>query len=116
MSDTETYPIDFKPKPCMKSGFCCTLSPCEYGEWNNDKSACKYLSPPNDVGQRGCERFGWIKENVPNWEFYPAFGAGCCSPIGNILRNNIIKTLIAKKENGENITPYISHINKADEK
>jgi hypothetical protein len=81
------------PKPCVMSGFCCIKTPCGYGEWNDDKSACKYLAPPNDIGQRGCERFDWIKENVPGWEVYPAFGAGCCMPLFNTLRQDIIKKL-----------------------
>lgn len=86
----------FTVTPCIKSGFCCTKAPCEYGEWNEDKSACKHLLPPNDLGQRGCGRFEWIKTNVPNWEMYPAFGAGCCMPIGNNFRQDIIKKFQAK--------------------
>lgn len=83
-------------KPCMKSGFCCTKQPCVYGEWNENKSACKYLSKPNEIGQRGCERYDWIKSNVPNWEYYPAFGAGCCMPMFNKMRDDIIKTIKEK--------------------
>lgn len=101
-------------KPCMKSGFCCTKTPCEYGEWNEDKSACKHLLPPNEIKQRGCGRYEWIKANVPSWEYYPAFGAGCCMPIGNELRINIIKTIIKKKEAGEDISKFINHLKKQE--
>lgn len=80
------------PSPCVLSGFCCTKSPCAYGEWNEGRTACRYLSAENDIGQRGCERFDWIKENVPSWETYPAFGAGCCMSM-NTLRRDIISRL-----------------------
>lgn len=97
LTNTSTEPLGMLEgipiKPCMKSGFCCTKQPCAYGEWNEAKSACKYLSEPNQVGQRGCLRYDWIKENVPNWEHYPAFGAGCCMPMFNDMRNKVIENL-----------------------
>ena len=110
---TEKIPVydnfeDIPVKPCIKSGFCCTSSPCAYGEWNQDKSACKYLLPPNQVGQRDCGRYDWIKENVPNWEFYPSFGAGCCMPLFNEARNKIIKHLVELKKAGNDIRPFLN--------
>lgn len=90
----EPYEIDgykFAVTPCIKSGFCCTTAPCQYGEWNDNKSACKYLLPANELGQKYCGHFDWIKANVPNWKIYPAFGAGCCSALGNNFRQDIIK-------------------------
>lgn len=86
-------------KPCMKSGFCCTKSPCGYGEWNENKTACKYLGEPNDLGQRDCLRYEWIIQNVPEpiRQFSPAFGAGCCMPLGNTLREKIINNIKSKK-------------------
>lgn len=72
----------FTAKPCMKSA---------YGEWNEDKSACKHLLA--QIGQRDCGRYEWIKANVPNWEFYPAFGAGCCMALFNAARENIIRKI-----------------------
>jgi hypothetical protein len=86
-------------KPCMKSGFCCTSAPCGYGEWNEDKSACKFLQPPNELGQRDCGRYDWIVENVPGFEFYPGFGTGCCMGMFNQMRDQVIKN-IAEKTNG----------------
>ncbi len=59
---------ELKTTPCIKSGFCCTKSPCGYGEWNADKTACAHLMPPNEIGQRDCGRYQWIKDNVPGWE------------------------------------------------
>lgn len=65
-TNISTEPINiidgFKIKPCMKSGFCCTTTPCIYGKWNSDKSACKYLGIPNKLGQRDCGRYDWIKK------------------------------------------------------
>lgn len=89
-------------KPCVKSGFCCTKSPCGYGEWNENKSACKYLSEPNELHQQLCLRYDWIKENVVDWEMYPAFGGGCCMPIGNQMRENVIKNIKTKYETKTN--------------
>lgn len=110
MSDNHNIPLESQPRPCLKSGFCCTKAPCEFGEWNEDKSACKYLTEPNDIGQRDCGRFEWIVENAPNYKLYPAFGAGCCSPIGNMMRNKIGETIMKKKANGEDISEYIQHL------
>lgn len=87
-------------KRCLKSGFCCTKSPCAYGEWNENKTACKHLSEPNEIGQKVCNHYEWIKANVTNWQYYPAFGAGCCMPLGNNLRNEILIKL-KEKENGK---------------
>lgn len=79
-------------KPCVGSGFCCTKSPCAYGE-ANEKGACKHLTEPNELGQMACGRYDWIKANVPNWQYYPAFGAGCCMPMFNNMREQVIKNI-----------------------
>lgn len=86
-------------KPCVMSGFCCTTAPCGFGEWNEGKTACKHLSEPNDIGQKKCEKYDWIKENVEGWELYPAFGAGCCMTLFNEPRQEVIKKL-KEKQNG----------------
>ena len=83
----------FYVKPCLGSGTCCIQAPCAYGEWNDDKTKCKYLEPPNEIGMRGCGRYEWIIENVPGYEYYPAFGSGCGSNIGNVLRTKILEKL-----------------------
>lgn len=85
-------------KPCVGSGFCCTKSPCAYGELGDSETGCKHLLPPNEIGQRGCGRYDWIKENVPDWEFYPAFGQGCCMPLGNTMREQVIKNINQKNQ------------------
>jgi hypothetical protein len=97
LTNTSTTPLgmlDGIPiKPCMKSGFCCTMALCGYGEWNETGTQCKYLQPPNEIGQRNCGRYDWIMKNAPAPEFYPAFGAGCCAPMFNTMRDNIIKAI-----------------------
>lgn len=80
-------------KPCVKSGFCCTKAPCLYGNWNYDKTACKHLLPPNNIGQRDCGRYAWIKENCVDWDVYPGFGTGCCMPLFNSLRTLVIENI-----------------------
>ncbi len=82
---------------CLKSGFCCTKAPCAYSEFNEQKTACKYLSEPNEISQKICNRYEWIKANVPNWESYPAFGGGCCMPMGNTAREEILVKLKNKQ-------------------
>ena len=89
LGELDGYPI----KPCMKSGFCCTTAPCGYGEWDPIASECKHLLSPNDIGQRDCGRYDWIKENVPMYEFYPGFGTGCCMPMFNKLRMQVIENI-----------------------
>lgn len=83
-------------KPCVGSGFCCTKQPCAYGLMNETNTGCKYLTPPNELGQLACGRYDWIKENVPNWQYYPAFGAGCCMPIFNDMREKVINNIKSK--------------------
>jgi hypothetical protein len=32
-------------------------------------------------------------KHVENWEYYPAFGAGCCMPMFNEMREKVIKNI-----------------------
>ncbi len=63
---------------CVQCGYCCTVRPCAFGKWEDDK--CKYLSNDNM-----CTVFELIK-NMPGADISPAFGAGCCSPLFNERR------------------------------
>lgn len=92
----DTSIIENRTSPCVMCGFCCTNTACQYGKWDEDKSACAYLAEPNDIGQRMCDRYEWIKENVEGWEIYPAFGAGCCMAMFNRPRQEIIRRLLEK--------------------
>jgi hypothetical protein len=89
----------YQIKPCMKSGFCCTTAPCGFGESKEDSRECKFLLPPNDLGQRDCGKYDWIVENVPDFIIYPGFGTGCCMPMFNELREAVI----------QNIQNYVLH-------
>jgi len=80
----------FHVTPCIKSGFCCTTAPCAYGEIAESGKGCRYLTDPNELGQKMCGKYEWIKANVPNWMYYPAFGAGCCMSLGNDMRKKVI--------------------------
>jgi len=80
---------------CMGSGHCCRI-PCAYGEWNNDKTKCKHLKVKHhikNVTVYECGNYQKIKQSVPDWEIYPAFGAGCCQPLFNTERSRIIELI-----------------------
>ena len=85
----EGYPI----KPCVKSGFCCSKTPCSYGELDEINGGCKYLLARNNLGKRDCGRYEWIVNNVPNYNYYPAFGAGCCMGMFNKDRDEVINNI-----------------------
>ena len=86
-------------KPCLNSGFCCSKTPCGYGERISETNpSCKYLTAPNEIGQRLCGRYEWIIANIPPeiWrDFSPAFGGGCCMGMFNTAREKIKETLDA---------------------
>lgn len=86
-------------KACVRSGFCCKKTPCGYGEWNEDKTQCAYLTV-DEQGLHACEKYEDISKD-PFSKFSPAFGYGCCMSIGNTDRDKII----AKHYDGE--IPYI---------
>lgn len=75
-------------KPCVRSGYCCKKSPCQFGQWNEEKHQCDHLGIEN--GQYKCNIIDEIITK-PGWEINPAFGAGCCSPLNSdrlrILKN-----------------------------
>jgi hypothetical protein len=73
-----------KAYPCLRSGYCCKKQPCGFGEWNEDKSACKHLVGGRP-GEYACAIYDDIKK-TPGWEISPAFGAGCGSPLFNTDR------------------------------
>ena len=92
--------IELNIKPCVKCGFCCTITNCEFGTWNPKLHKCNFLSEPNSIGQRFCTKYEEIKKQIPySYMYYPAFGAGCSSTIGNSMRNNVITNLINNKNN-----------------
>ena len=64
-------------KPCLRSGFCCKLGPCPYG----DGVPCIQLGG-DKPGDYFCKIHDEIQKD-PMSEFAPAFGAGCCSSLFN---------------------------------
>lgn len=82
-------------KPCMKSGFCCTKAPCGYGELSETGTGCKFLGPPNDIGQRDCMKYEEIIK-MPGAEFMPGFGSGCCMGLFNEMRDKVIENINKK--------------------
>jgi len=82
---------------CVQCGYCCSVTPCPYGEEvSRDNHACKYLSKPNEFGQRLCTKYDAIKMDFSNTlkstlrDLCPAFGAGCCGSLFNNIRDAVI--------------------------
>ena len=76
-------------KDCVKCGYCCTVRPCGYGEWDDTKKQCKFLSEPNDIGQRFCKKYSEIVKKEKDSE-YSMMGCGCSSTLFNDMRNTVI--------------------------
>jgi hypothetical protein len=74
-------------RACLRSGMCCKKSPCGYGEWDKEKKQCAFLGKDND-DQYTCLKHEEISKD-PLAIHSPAFGFGCCSPIGNSNREII---------------------------
>ena len=91
--------MTFEYSPCVGSGMCCKKAPCPYGEWNDDKSACKYLELYDEQNEiYRCGRYSYIIQQPGN-EWIPAFGAGCCMTLFNSNRNKIITSIIKGEVN-----------------
>lgn len=84
-----------KVKACVRSGTCCRIGPCGYGQWDEINSKCKFLVE-NQGGLHECGIYEQIIQDPASVDS-PAFGFGCCSNIGNVARNQII----AKRFNGK---------------
>ncbi|MDD5649792.1 MAG: hypothetical protein PHF86_05130 [Candidatus Nanoarchaeia archaeon] len=82
----------FETLECVQCGFCCTLGPCPFGDWNPITHQCNYLTVNNK-----CSKYDEIKQN-PFSNFSPAFDTGCSSTIGNIRRKNKIRELLCSQK------------------
>ena len=82
---------DTIPVKCVKCGYCCTQSACLYGEYDEEIKKCKYLN-----SKMLCDRYAFILEQ-PFSKITPAFGAGCCSPLFNIMRAKKIKETLKSR-------------------
>lgn len=68
-------------KPCVRSGYCCKVAPCPFGEWDAERKQCTHLIG-NTPGSYACGIYDYIIKQ-PGAEVSPAFGAGCCSPLNS---------------------------------
>ena len=95
-SSNEVNPFS---RPCVGSGYCCKQTPCGYGESLPDSPACRFLEvweqTDTETARYRCGKFLEISAD-PNSTFSPAFGAGCCSPMGNTARKQILVELRRK--------------------
>ena len=91
--------MEIKVRPCLRSGFCCKKVPCGYGKWNDERTQCAHLVVdevlPNGAEIHACGIHDFIVQQ-PGSEIMPAFGAGCCMPMFNDLRDNVARGLIAR--------------------
>lgn len=76
---------------CVQCGYCCTVRPCPYGEWDVEKQQCSYLTQ-----DKKCSKYEEIIASSGS-EFSPAFGAGCSSSLFNSVREAKIKEMEMKK-------------------
>ena len=82
----------------MINGECCQLCGQYFVKEHGYPVVCKDDWKDLTKAEKKQYQYDWIKENVPTWEMYPAFGAGCCMPMFNTLRENIIKKIIESKK------------------
>lgn len=113
-------------KPCVQSGYCCTVRPCPFGVsqatykrtgmafgngldndslshsvigYHKTEQECIYLAPPDDTGRRFCLIYKEIREaEKMSGNPQPMMGSGCSSPLFNTARDLIVEQM---KERGE---------------
>lgn len=64
---------------CLKCGWCCKHTVCYYGEWDYEKSQCKFLTDENLCGKY--DEINKIEQEM-NLEI-KLFGSGCCLNYSN---------------------------------
>jgi hypothetical protein len=82
--------------PCVKCGYCCTVGPCAFGDWDPERRRCRHLT---DGGL--CARHAEIVEAERGAAVrFPMFGCGCSSPLFNSVREaKLAETAGAEGEN-----------------
>lgn len=85
-------------RPCVGSGMCCKKRPCSFGE-PDETGGCRFLvvweGDDLPIERYRCGKFEEIKDQ-PLANFEPAFGAGCCQPMFNERRSEILVHLRKK--------------------
>lgn len=74
-------------RQCLRSGLCCRKGLCGYGEYDHTNKKCTSLIEHDD-GTTSCGMYDVISQD-PTAKISPAFGYGCCMPIGNTERERI---------------------------
>jgi len=86
-------------QPCVGSGFCCKKTPCPYGAPDPVTGGCVHLVPWEDddleAPRYRCGRYEFIVQQ-PGAKFVPAFGAGCCMPLFNDARDEVLRALVRR--------------------
>lgn len=82
-------------RPCVGSGYCCKKAPCGFGE-PDATGGCRFLvvweQSATQTERYRCGKYAEIA-GQPGAELSPAFGAGCCSPLFNERRTQILVEL-----------------------
>ena len=85
--------------PCVGSAMCCKKAPCPFGE-ADETGGCRFLEVWEDdhleVERYRCGRYDEIV-GQPTAEIAPAFGAGCCMPMFNERRSEILVELRTRR-------------------
>jgi len=80
---------------CVGSGHCCKTAPCPFGA-PDETGGCRFLVVWDQRGTKA-ERYRCGKHDEiigqPGADLVPAFGAGCCSPLFNERRAQILVEL-----------------------
>ena len=66
---------------CVQCGFCCRVGPCQYGEWDDAKHCCVFLTEDNK-----CLNYNEIVEREKD-SHLPMMGSGCSSNLFNTCRD-----------------------------
>jgi hypothetical protein len=95
---SDPLPLYPGAKTCVQSGYCCTQAPCPFGTWDHVAHQCTELVWEAD-GTSRCNKYAEILARPErDWWLAPAFGAGCCSPLGNKRRDRILLKLVNHKD------------------
>lgn len=92
-------------RACLRSGMCCKKAPCQYGQWNEEEKQCAFLGKDN-TDQYTCLKHDEISKD-PLSVHSPAFGFGCCQPLGNVERDKIRQEKYNDKEQFIEINDYL---------
>jgi hypothetical protein len=82
-----------KDNRCVRSGYCCKQSACQWGTWDEEAHQCIHLQGDRP-GEYACGRYDEIKQAEEGWKF-PMFGGGCVSTLANPDRHEVLLQLKA---------------------